>query len=232
MLRQRTSSSCRCLFAFVTGRDHRQTFTTATHHNNNNNSNNRCHYETLGVPRTASPEDVRNAYLEKTKLYHPDKNPDNENTSEKLLRVQEAYESLRNKKKNDVSSEYRQSSAGYGESRWPDHERYRYDRYHHGRYQGDRYHSNSSQNGRYGDGDYDDRYHHDRYRNRELEDERRSRNIDPEHLAYATERLILWFVVWVYVAWGIIWGHGLWSEEKQNGKENGGQEKNGEENGG
>ena len=178
---------------YITGSDHRQTFTT-THHNNNNNNNNRCHYETLGVPRTASPEDVRNAYLEKTKLYHPDKNLDNENTRAKLLQVQEAYESLRNKKKGDVNGGHRRSSAGYGESRWPDRERHGNDRYPYDRYHHERYHGNGYQyEGYYGHRYRGDGYHHDRYRNREVDDERHDLRISILNILHMHQKDLLQF---------------------------------------
>ena len=52
------------------------------------------HYQTLGVPRTASAEDIRKAYRELARKYHPDLNQNNKVAEEKFKEVQEAYEVL------------------------------------------------------------------------------------------------------------------------------------------
>lgn len=59
-------------------------------------------YEVLGVRETASDEEIRKAYLELVKKYHPDRFTDasaKELANEKLTRINEAYDMLtRNKK--------------------------------------------------------------------------------------------------------------------------------------
>ena len=59
-------------------------------------------YEVLGVRETASDEEIRKAYLELVKKYHPDRFTDEsakELANEKLTRINEAYDMLtRNKK--------------------------------------------------------------------------------------------------------------------------------------
>ena len=56
------------------------------------------HYTILGLTRSASEREIKSAYLEKSKLYHPDLNPDDETMHINFLRVQEAYNALKNRK--------------------------------------------------------------------------------------------------------------------------------------
>jgi Ca-activated chloride channel homolog len=55
-------------------------------------------YQALGVPRDAAPEEVRAAYFELARRYHPDANPD-PNVREQFLVIQRAYEILSNVEK-------------------------------------------------------------------------------------------------------------------------------------
>lgn len=56
------------------------------------------HYEILGIDRTASPEEIRQAYFRLAREYHPDSNA-TESAREIFLRTQEAYEVLNNPRK-------------------------------------------------------------------------------------------------------------------------------------
>ncbi|KAK6619540.1 Protein tumorous imaginal disc [Polyplax serrata] len=51
-------------------------------------------YDVLGVPRNASAKDIKKAYYELAKKYHPDTNKDDPNSAKKFQEVSEAYECL------------------------------------------------------------------------------------------------------------------------------------------
>jgi Ca-activated chloride channel family protein len=55
-------------------------------------------YSILGVPRDATPEEIRAAYFEAARQYHPDANPD-PGARELFLAIQSAYEILSNPEK-------------------------------------------------------------------------------------------------------------------------------------
>jgi len=57
-------------------------------------SSKRDYYDVLGVPKAASAKDIKKAYFEKAKKFHPDANPDDPKAGEKFQEVSEAYEVL------------------------------------------------------------------------------------------------------------------------------------------
>ncbi len=64
------------------------------------------YYETLGVGRTASEDDIRKAYRKLARKYHPDLNPGDKAAEERFKNVQEAYDVLNDDKKRKIYDQY------------------------------------------------------------------------------------------------------------------------------
>ncbi|HEY1860623.1 MAG TPA: J domain-containing protein [Gemmataceae bacterium] len=56
-------------------------------------------YETLGVKRTASEDEVKKAYRKLARQYHPDRNPGDKQAEARFKEIQEAYDILSDKDK-------------------------------------------------------------------------------------------------------------------------------------
>ena len=64
------------------------------------------YYETLGVARGASEEDIRKGYRRLARKYHPDLNPGDKAAEERFKAVQEAYDILSDSKKRQMYDQY------------------------------------------------------------------------------------------------------------------------------
>src|SRR5262249_55764868 len=51
-------------------------------------------YESLGVAKTASPDEIKKAYRKLVRQYHPDKNPGDAEAEQRFKEVQQAYDVL------------------------------------------------------------------------------------------------------------------------------------------
>jgi DnaJ-class molecular chaperone len=63
-------------------------------------------YETLGVPRDATPDAIRKAYRKLARKHHPDVNPDSKASEDKFKSVSAAYEVLSDAKKRAAYDEF------------------------------------------------------------------------------------------------------------------------------
>lgn len=71
-------------------------------------------YEVLGVQRGSSAEDIKKAFRNLAKKYHPDANPDNKEAEEKFKEINEAYEVLSDTQKKAAYDQFGHAGAGVG----------------------------------------------------------------------------------------------------------------------
>lgn len=75
------------------------------------------YYAILGIPKTATEDEVKKAFKKLALKYHPDRNPDNKKAAEdKFKAVAEAYEVLQDKQKREIYDKYGEEGlkAGVG----------------------------------------------------------------------------------------------------------------------
>jgi molecular chaperone DnaJ len=63
-------------------------------------------YETLGVAKNASEDEIKKSYRKLAMKYHPDRNPDSKESEEKFKEAKEAYEMLTNPEKREAYDRY------------------------------------------------------------------------------------------------------------------------------
>ena len=77
-------------------------------------NNKKDYYESLGVARDASQNDIKSAYRKLAMKYHPDKNSGNKESEDKFKEVTEAYEVLSNDTKRAQYDQYGHAAFQYG----------------------------------------------------------------------------------------------------------------------
>lgn len=62
------------------------------------------HYDSLGLDSNATQDDIKAAYYELSKIYHPDKSTGSKAENKRFREISEAYEVLRNTNRSDFKS--------------------------------------------------------------------------------------------------------------------------------
>src|SRR5512146_973552 len=73
---------------------------------------NRDYYEVLGVPRTATKEEIKKAYRKQALKYHPDRNPGDKKAEEAFKEAAEAYEVLSDEQKRPRYDQFGHAGVG------------------------------------------------------------------------------------------------------------------------
>src|SRR3989442_13127103 len=74
----------------------------------------RDYYEILGVPRTASADEIKKAHRKMVRQYHPDVNKNNKAAEEKFKEGQEAYDVLSDPTKRRNYDQFGHAGVGAG----------------------------------------------------------------------------------------------------------------------
>ena len=73
------------------------------------------YYEILEVSRNASQEEIKKSYKKLALKYHPDKNKDNEEATNKFKEIAEAYDTLGDEQKRKTYNLYGSSENNFAE---------------------------------------------------------------------------------------------------------------------
>jgi len=74
----------------------------------------RDYYELLGVPRNATPDEIKQAFRRLALKHHPDRNPGNKSSEEKFKEINEAYEVLSDPQKRGTYDQFGHAGLGAG----------------------------------------------------------------------------------------------------------------------
>lgn len=80
----------------------------------------RDYYEVLGVPKTASADEIKKAHRKLALKYHPDRNKNNKEAEEKFKEIQEAYDVLSDDSKKSNYDQFGHAGVGAGGQNGPD----------------------------------------------------------------------------------------------------------------
>jgi DnaJ-class molecular chaperone len=72
------------------------------------------YYETLGVKRNASEDEIKKAYRKLARQYHPDRNPGDKQAEARFKEVQTAYDVLSDKAKRSQYDRFGDAEPGAG----------------------------------------------------------------------------------------------------------------------
>ncbi len=78
-------------------------------------------YEVLGVPRTATTDEIKAAYRKLALKYHPDRNPGNKQAEESFKEAAEAYEVLSDSQKRKTYDQFGHAGMGQGAGNYGPH---------------------------------------------------------------------------------------------------------------
>ncbi|MBR1871530.1 MAG: molecular chaperone DnaJ [Kiritimatiellae bacterium] len=74
----------------------------------------RDYYEVLGVPKTATADEIKSAYRKLAMKWHPDRNPDKPEAKDRFSEISEAYEVLSNPEKRQHYDQFGHAGVNFG----------------------------------------------------------------------------------------------------------------------